>query len=203
MTASDTLPQDFSLNLAASFWLTRAVWLAARLRLADAVGDGPTDLMHVANQTRTDPYSLCRLMHALSAESIFRRDAQGRFAPTPTSSARSAVCSSSERYRIAAGRIIVPAMSAIVSPSMFTVLKYWSSAISCRLSSSRWLSTLYFSKSAIASGLSNVVLDWPIVAALGHSAGAAALVGVLGALWARWRTAPQAAMARSAEWRPA
>lgn len=55
----------------------------------------------------------------------------------------------------------------------------------------------------IASGLSNVVLDWPIVAALGHSAGAAALVGVLGALWARWRTAPQAAMARSAEWRPA
>jgi cytochrome c oxidase assembly protein subunit 15 len=56
----------------------------------------------------------------------------------------------------------------------------------------------------ILSGLSNVVLDWPIVAALGHSAGAAALVGVLGALWARWQhrsTAP--AIAGSSTWRAA
>jgi cytochrome c oxidase assembly protein subunit 15 len=37
----------------------------------------------------------------------------------------------------------------------------------------------------IASGLSNVVLGWPIVAALLHSAGAAALVGVLTLLLAR------------------
>ncbi len=37
----------------------------------------------------------------------------------------------------------------------------------------------------LASGLSNVVLGWPLVAALGHSAGAAALVGVLSALLAR------------------
>lgn len=36
-----------------------------------------------------------------------------------------------------------------------------------------------------ASGLTNVVLDWPIVAALLHSAGAAALAGVLTSLWAR------------------
>ena len=45
----------------------------------------------------------------------------------------------------------------------------------------------------VASGLSNVVLGWPLVAALGHSAGAAALVGVLSAL----------AGARSASARPA
>ena len=37
----------------------------------------------------------------------------------------------------------------------------------------------------LASGLSNVVLGWPLVAALGHSAGAAALVGVLASLLAR------------------
>ena len=37
----------------------------------------------------------------------------------------------------------------------------------------------------VASGLSNVVLGWPIVAALAHSGGAAALVGVLTSLWAR------------------
>jgi heme a synthase len=37
----------------------------------------------------------------------------------------------------------------------------------------------------VASGLSNVVLGWPLVAALGHSAGAAALVVVLSSLLAR------------------
>ena len=37
----------------------------------------------------------------------------------------------------------------------------------------------------LLSGLSNVVLGWPIVAALAHSAGAAALVGVTTALIAR------------------
>jgi cytochrome c oxidase assembly protein subunit 15 len=42
----------------------------------------------------------------------------------------------------------------------------------------------------VLSGLSNIVLGWPLVAALGHSAGAAALVGVLGALWSRWRHRP-------------
>jgi cytochrome c oxidase assembly protein subunit 15 len=37
----------------------------------------------------------------------------------------------------------------------------------------------------LVSGLSNVVLDWPIVAALAHSAGAAALMGLLTTLFAR------------------
>ena len=37
----------------------------------------------------------------------------------------------------------------------------------------------------VTSGLSNVVLDWPIAAALAHSAGAAALIGVLTSLRAR------------------
>jgi cytochrome c oxidase assembly protein subunit 15 len=55
----------------------------------------------------------------------------------------------------------------------------------------------------ILSGLSNVVLDWPIVAALGHSAGAAALVGVLGALWARWRYQSAAPAIAGSTWRAA
>ena len=41
----------------------------------------------------------------------------------------------------------------------------------------------------LASGLSNVVLGWPIVAALAHSVGAAGLVAVLTSLWARLRQA--------------
>jgi cytochrome c oxidase assembly protein subunit 15 len=45
----------------------------------------------------------------------------------------------------------------------------------------------------VATGLSNVVLDWPIAAALAHSGGAAALVGVLTSLLARLRPEPRPA----------
>jgi cytochrome c oxidase assembly protein subunit 15 len=48
----------------------------------------------------------------------------------------------------------------------------------------------------IASGLSNVVLGWPLAAALGHSAGAAALVLLLTLLIAR--TASRALLAADA-----
>ena len=55
----------------------------------------------------------------------------------------------------------------------------------------------------VVSGLSNIVLGWPLVAALGHSAGAAALVGVLGALWARWQHPEAVRTAPGAAWRAA
>lgn len=50
----------------------------------------------------------------------------------------------------------------------------------------------------VASGLSNVLLDWPLLAALFHTAGAAALVAVLTSLAIR-RRAPSAAASRAAE----
>ncbi len=52
----------------------------------------------------------------------------------------------------------------------------------------------------VASGLSNVLLDWPLLAALLHTAGAAALVAVLTALACR-RAAPRAPAAAEAAWR--
>lgn len=42
----------------------------------------------------------------------------------------------------------------------------------------------------VASGLSNVLLDWPLAAALLHSACAAGLVGLLVSLWCRSRATP-------------
>lgn len=50
---------------------------------------------------------------------------------------------------------------------------------------SRWL--LAAAGWQLASGLSNVVLDWPIVAALAHTAGAAVLLALLTTLLARLR----------------
>jgi heme a synthase len=53
----------------------------------------------------------------------------------------------------------------------------------------------------LASGLSNVVLGWPLVAALAHSAGAAAFVLLLTSLLAR--TAARTSLANSSAGRPA
>ncbi len=51
----------------------------------------------------------------------------------------------------------------------------------------------------LASGLSNVVLGWPLLAALGHSAGAAALVLLMTLLLARRAPAPAASAAAGSE----
>ena len=48
----------------------------------------------------------------------------------------------------------------------------------------------------LASGLSNVVLGWPLVAAVAHTGGAAALVGVLTALLTRAHRAPAPAVSQ-------
>jgi cytochrome c oxidase assembly protein subunit 15 len=55
----------------------------------------------------------------------------------------------------------------------------------------------------VASGLSNVVLGWPLVAALAHTAGAAALVGWLVALLARGAEWPARAVESTARPMPA
>jgi len=60
----------------------------------------------------------------------------------------------------------------------------------------RWLVLLVVCQ--IITGVSNVVLGWPIVAALAHTAGAAALVGVLGSLWAASRVLQAPGQALSA-----
>ena len=52
----------------------------------------------------------------------------------------------------------------------------------------------------VASGLSNVVLGWPLVAALGHSAGAAGLVLLLTLLLARSRPAASVVALRPLQW---
>ena len=66
-------------------------------------------------------------------------------------------------------------------------------AVSTMRIPARWLGAL--AALQLGSGLANVVLGWPLVAALLHTAGAAALVLVL--TWSVIRTAPAAARATS------
>jgi len=77
-------PQAEIFHIIGGYWLSRAVYLAARLKIADAVGDGGATLESVAAATATRPEALRRLLRALTAHRIFR-ESGGRYSQTPLS----------------------------------------------------------------------------------------------------------------------
>ena len=78
-------PQAEIFHIIGGYWLSRAVYLAARLKLADAVGDRPTSLSMIARTTGTRPENLRRLMRALAAHGFFQDEGNETFCQTPLS----------------------------------------------------------------------------------------------------------------------
>ena len=62
-----------------------AVRAAARLRVADALGDAPMTVESLASAVKTDPKPLRRLLRALSCYGVFAERPDGTFAHTDTS----------------------------------------------------------------------------------------------------------------------
>jgi hypothetical protein len=54
------------LKLITAYWGSQAVWVFAKLGIADLLKDGPQTTVHVAAQTRTHEASLYRLLRALA-----------------------------------------------------------------------------------------------------------------------------------------
>ena len=71
------------LELIAGFRASRAIYVAARLKLADALRDGPMDTEAIAKATATHGPSLDRFLHALASLGVLVHDHDGRFALTP------------------------------------------------------------------------------------------------------------------------
>lgn len=67
-------------QLASGLWASRALWAAAHLKIADAVGDGPTPVAEIAAATGTRPDRLRRLMRALASIEVFREGEGDTFA---------------------------------------------------------------------------------------------------------------------------
>lgn len=80
-------PADQIFQLITSFWTSRAVYVAAKLGLADLVQTGPKTAAELAEATGTHAASLYRVLRALASTGFFVEDEQGRFASTPTSDA--------------------------------------------------------------------------------------------------------------------
>lgn len=76
-------PRQKLLGMLTSYWTAQSIHVAARLKLADLLKDGPKSAAELAQATKTHPHSLHRLLRALASNEIFAEDADGKFRLTP------------------------------------------------------------------------------------------------------------------------
>jgi SAM-dependent methyltransferase len=64
-------PAPVLFQMATAYWISQAIYVAAKLGIADLLMDGPQSSVALAAATRSDPSSLFRLMRALSSVGVF------------------------------------------------------------------------------------------------------------------------------------
>jgi SAM-dependent methyltransferase len=65
------------------YWVSKMIYCAARLNIADQLARGPATAADLAAKTQCHPESLYRLLRALASLGIFRETQSGTFALTP------------------------------------------------------------------------------------------------------------------------
>ncbi|QDV35692.1 methyltransferase [Tautonia plasticadhaerens] len=80
---SEPTPGDQLSRLITGYFASQAIHVAAELRLADLLADGPRSVEELADATGTHPRSLCRLMRALASLGVFAEGEDHRFSLTP------------------------------------------------------------------------------------------------------------------------
>jgi hypothetical protein len=71
------------LQIISGFWISRAVYIVAKLGLADQLHEGPKTAEQLAFITGTHTRSLYRVLRALASVGVLGEDDQGRFTSTP------------------------------------------------------------------------------------------------------------------------
>jgi hypothetical protein len=79
-------PSAAMLRMISGFWLSRALYAAAKLGLADLLKDGPRTADDLAKLSGTHAPSLYRVLRALASAGVFSETPDGRFSSTPLSS---------------------------------------------------------------------------------------------------------------------
>jgi hypothetical protein len=83
MTTQGQPPQAVLLEMLTGYWKAQSISVAARLKIADLVQEGPKSADELAKATGTHAQSLYRLLRALASIGIFAEDAGQRFGLTP------------------------------------------------------------------------------------------------------------------------
>jgi O-methyltransferase/methyltransferase family protein len=80
--SAEALPQVAMLQMISGFWISRAIYIAAKLGIADQLEDGPRTIDELAAATGTHGPSLYRVLRALASVGVFAED-DSRFRLTP------------------------------------------------------------------------------------------------------------------------
>jgi hypothetical protein len=75
-------PEQLS-RMLSGYWISQALYVAAKLGLADLLIHGPRTVDDLAQAARTNAPSLYRLLRALASVGVFTEDAQHQFSLTP------------------------------------------------------------------------------------------------------------------------
>ncbi|MEU4349303.1 methyltransferase [Streptomyces sp. NPDC023838] len=75
------------LELAQGAWVSQAIYVAAELKIADQLADGPLSSEEIARRIEADPDAVHRLLRALASYRIFSEQSDGRFKLTPMADA--------------------------------------------------------------------------------------------------------------------
>ena len=126
-------------QMATAYWVSQAIYVAAKLGIADLLKDGPQSCVSLANATGADTASLFRLMRALTSMGIFshvRRDcfalsrlAEGLQTDAP-GSLRNMVMTIGEIHYQACGNLLhsiqtgSPAFNNVFGTSLFDYLQH-------------------------------------------------------------------------------
>lgn len=76
-------PPTTLLNMATGCWLSQAIYVVAKLGIADLLYEGPKSCATLADATQTHVGALYRVLRALASVSVFVEDEDGRFTLTP------------------------------------------------------------------------------------------------------------------------
>jgi len=80
---AEVRPQEAMLKLISGFWISRAIYIAAKLGIADLIKDQPRTVDQLATATGTHAPSLYRVLRALASVGVFADDGDLRFSLTP------------------------------------------------------------------------------------------------------------------------
>ena len=79
----DTPPARALLRLIAGNWISRAIYVMAKLGIADLLRDGPQGRDVLAQATGTDAHALYRVLRTLASVGVLVEDEAARFGLTP------------------------------------------------------------------------------------------------------------------------
>src|SRR5688572_24857700 len=78
-------PTEQMLQMMSGLWVSRGIWVAAKLGISDHLADGPKTAGELAKLTDTHTDSLYRILRMLAMVGIYNEDGEQKFSLTPLS----------------------------------------------------------------------------------------------------------------------